>query len=67
MKFPTDTLIGQYLQLLVLTITPVLVAIYVAGQVTRVYTERAYAGYLKLANTKQSIYRSVVDLITRNL
>ena len=67
MKLPSDTLIGQYLQMLVLTITPVLAAVFVAGQVTRAYTDRAYAGYLKLANAKQGIYRSVVNLITRNL
>ncbi|AAL73250.2 hypothetical protein P60_gp04 [Synechococcus phage P60] len=64
---PSDVIVGQYIQRYVLTIVPVLVAVFTAGQVTRVYVDRAYRGYLKVAAAKQFVYRAVVDRLTRNL
>ena len=64
-RLPSDTVVGQYLQLAAIRITRVLVAVYVAGYVTGQFVHNLNDRVTRLAKWKMDQLARLNDFVTR--
>ena len=64
-RLPSDTVVGQYLQLAAIHTTRVLVAVYVAGYVTGQFVHNLNDRVTRLAKWKMDQLARLNDFVTR--